>query len=219
MAEQLAFQKRGVSAVQSNANSGASRRRLCTWMARATISFPVPLSPVISTELSEGAIRRMSVNTSCIALQHGECLRMSRSDCVVVASRPSRGWGTRAGRRGVSHPAQPPGAGFVQVVSGAFTHGSDRSCDMRIVAQDEDSRRNTFGLDLPQDRQHIERCGVLDEHDDVESTGRSCFTPQAGSSQYWTSSPSWHSRRWRNRPAPRSSAINRILGNMVRAPP
>ena len=44
-------------AAQLTAIKGASLRRLLPWMARATTSLPVPLSPMISTVVSVGATR------------------------------------------------------------------------------------------------------------------------------------------------------------------
>lgn len=55
MAEQLMFTK------------GALRRGLCAWMARVASSLPVPVMPVIKTELSSGAARAHREET----LHHG----------------------------------------------------------------------------------------------------------------------------------------------------
>ena len=49
MAEQLAFEEVSVIAAQLIATKGRSARRLLPWIARATSSLPVPLSPVIKT--------------------------------------------------------------------------------------------------------------------------------------------------------------------------
>ena len=46
-------------AAQLIATNGRSARRLLLWIARATSSLPVPLSPVISTVESLGATRPM----------------------------------------------------------------------------------------------------------------------------------------------------------------
>jgi hypothetical protein len=46
--------------------NGASARELSLWIAAATLSFPVPLSPVINTEAEVGATRWMSEKTSRI---------------------------------------------------------------------------------------------------------------------------------------------------------
>ena len=48
-----------VIAAQLIATNGFSARGLLRWMARATSSLPVPLSPVISTVESVGATRAM----------------------------------------------------------------------------------------------------------------------------------------------------------------
>ena len=49
------------SAAQSTATNGALAARAVAWMARATSSLPVPLSPRTSTVLSPGATRAMVV--------------------------------------------------------------------------------------------------------------------------------------------------------------
>jgi hypothetical protein len=54
-------------AAQFTVTSLAARRRLRSWIARATSSLPVPLSPVISTEASVSATRSTRSNTSRIA--------------------------------------------------------------------------------------------------------------------------------------------------------
>ncbi len=50
-------------AAQLMATNGRSARGLLRWMAWATSSFPVPLSPWIRTVESVGATRRMNSNT------------------------------------------------------------------------------------------------------------------------------------------------------------
>ena len=67
VAEQLAFQQRRGQALQSQAISGWSFRRLRRWIARTNISLPVPLSPVNSTVPSVGATRRARAKTRSIA--------------------------------------------------------------------------------------------------------------------------------------------------------
>ncbi len=54
-------------APQFTATNGPSRRAPCVWMARATISLPVPLSPVSKTLAGASATRRTISITSCIA--------------------------------------------------------------------------------------------------------------------------------------------------------
>ena len=54
-------------APQSTGTNGPDARGLMRWIARATTSFPEPVSPVISTVKSVGATRRISVRTRCIS--------------------------------------------------------------------------------------------------------------------------------------------------------
>lgn len=49
------------------ATKGYLLRRLCSWMALAISSFPVPVSPVISTGVGLSAIRRIILWTSEMA--------------------------------------------------------------------------------------------------------------------------------------------------------
>jgi hypothetical protein len=53
-------------AAQFTLMSGFSRCALKWWMARATISLPVPVSPVMSTVLRDCATSRAVCSTSCI---------------------------------------------------------------------------------------------------------------------------------------------------------
>ena len=52
---------------QLTATKRRSRRSLAAWMARATSSFPVPVSPSIRTVVGDGATRATSASTSRIA--------------------------------------------------------------------------------------------------------------------------------------------------------
>ena len=56
----------GGMAPQLTATNGFSARGLWRWMAQATSSFPVPVSPVMSTVAWEGATRAMRSVISCI---------------------------------------------------------------------------------------------------------------------------------------------------------
>ena len=51
-------------ALQLTLMNGLSARLLVEWTARAISSFPVPVSPVMSTEASVGATRRTSSSTA-----------------------------------------------------------------------------------------------------------------------------------------------------------
>ena len=53
-------------AAQFSPRKGRRRRLPCWWMARATSSFPVPLSPRMSTGRSVAAIFSTSVYRACI---------------------------------------------------------------------------------------------------------------------------------------------------------
>ena len=54
-------------AAQLTLTSGIARCALWSWMARATSSLPVPVSPVISTVLRARATRSMAERTSRVA--------------------------------------------------------------------------------------------------------------------------------------------------------
>ena len=56
-----------VRAPQLIDTSGRARRGLCAWIARATSSLPVPLSPVMSTVLLRPATRPMTLKISTSA--------------------------------------------------------------------------------------------------------------------------------------------------------
>ena len=55
-------------AEQLTATKGPARRGLASWMARATSSLPVPLSPSMRTLAAVGATFSMSASTSAIRL-------------------------------------------------------------------------------------------------------------------------------------------------------
>ena len=64
VAEELALHEPVGRALQLTLMNGLSARLLVEWMARAISSFPVPVSPVMSTEASVGATRRTSSSTA-----------------------------------------------------------------------------------------------------------------------------------------------------------
>ena len=56
VAEQLRLEQRlGDRAAVDRRRTARARARLCAWIARATSSLPVPLSPMISTGAAESA--------------------------------------------------------------------------------------------------------------------------------------------------------------------
>jgi hypothetical protein len=55
--EQFALDDLGEIAPQLTARNSRSRRRLTSWIVCATISLPVPLSPVMNTVAPVGATR------------------------------------------------------------------------------------------------------------------------------------------------------------------
>ena len=67
MAEQLGFSRFSGSALQLTATMGCAARGLAICMARAAISLPVPVSPVISTVQRRGPTRRMMRSISSMA--------------------------------------------------------------------------------------------------------------------------------------------------------
>ena len=76
---------------------GPARRRLLRWIASATTSLPVPLSPVIRTEASVGAMRPASSST---------CIRRGSSPTM-----PARSYrASSSAREGGASPAAGPGA-------------------------------------------------------------------------------------------------------------
>ncbi len=67
VAEKLAPEQLPVSAPQFTASNRARGRRLSRWMAAATSSLPVPVSPRINTGTSYGATRPIRSKSTCIA--------------------------------------------------------------------------------------------------------------------------------------------------------
>ena len=88
-------------AAQLTATNGRPRRRPLSWIARATSSFPAPLSPRMRRGASTAAVRRMSSN-SLRALrlwpmrpprENARRSRLRRKPCasrILRASRPAR---------------------------------------------------------------------------------------------------------------------------------
>ena len=88
-------------APQLMARKGCLRRRLSSWMVRATISLPVPLSPRRSTVASVGATRAILSYTSCIEAERPtrgpkRPRRRSSSRSAPISARSSPLFGTRA---------------------------------------------------------------------------------------------------------------------------
>jgi hypothetical protein len=69
--------------------SGREDRSDSAWSARATVPFPVPFSPVMSTLASEGPTRAMSWSTGCMAADSAISLTLpsSRSRLISASSR------------------------------------------------------------------------------------------------------------------------------------
>ena len=80
-----------VRAPQLIETSGRARRELCAWIARATSSFPVPLSPVMSTVLLRSATLPMilKISTSAGLSPMRKSVRVSPRTSMTVAPRPS----------------------------------------------------------------------------------------------------------------------------------
>jgi len=97
VAESSASASSGFSAAQLNRTNGLSARRDARTKASATRSFPVPLSPVISTVTSRGATRltRSARRDIAAEAKTSECKRLtsprscsfSRSSCRVATER------------------------------------------------------------------------------------------------------------------------------------
>ena len=81
-----------VIAAQLIATNGFDARALLSWMARATSSLPVPLSPVTSTVAAVGAHLAIAVKTRCIA---GDS---PTSPCGASGLRKTGAWAARLSR-------------------------------------------------------------------------------------------------------------------------
>ena len=136
MAEQLLSRRAAGIAAQLTATNGPAARRPWRWIARATTSLPVPVSPVISTvaSLSDDAPDRL------LHLAH----RGTRADEGVLLVRSGRR--DRGVRAGAQHPGEQVGQRLAadrlgQVVEGAEPHRVDRVRRGRVRGQDRDRRR------------------------------------------------------------------------------
>ena len=78
VAEQLALEQRLGHRGAVDRDERAGRCRLRWWIARATSSLPVPLSPVISTVASVSATRSMRSYTFCIGAARADHLDRGR---------------------------------------------------------------------------------------------------------------------------------------------
>ena len=108
------------SAAQLTATSGPVARRLRAWTARATSSFPLPLSPVTRTVASVGATRATRSKTRCIGAlsptKPSKPSRASRSwrsrrtsssrrDCLSARSSERASW---SGANGLVRKSKAP---------------------------------------------------------------------------------------------------------------
>ena len=97
-------------APQFTATNGFSLRGERLWIARATISLPVPLSPLMTTLAFEGATFFTSSKTRCIAgpepimsVPGARAARRRRSSCTSrIVSFFSRARSSTSRRRGTS---------------------------------------------------------------------------------------------------------------------
>ena len=85
VAEELALEQLGRDRRAVERDEERSRRGLRSWMARATSSLPVPVSPVISTLLFVGATRRMSSKTACIGGRAADQVLEGRASAPLLA--------------------------------------------------------------------------------------------------------------------------------------
>ena len=138
-----------LSAAQLSGTNGLFLRGLLMWMALATSSLPVPLSPVISTVAYVGAIWRSLATTACMA---GE-LPMTpskpnfslscRCSSMLERCKPSRL------RRLVGDRSQLVDIErFGQISRGPGLHGGDGRLDRAMAGEDHDFgvRQLPFGL-------------------------------------------------------------------------
>ncbi len=121
------------SAAQFTRTSGISRWALQSWMARATSSLPVPVSPMMSTVLRDWATTRAFRDDllNRAAPAHDavvvELLVALGDEVVVVGTEPAQL------DRACGHDEELVDfEGLLQVVEGAELHGFDRALDRRV---------------------------------------------------------------------------------------
>jgi len=88
--EQFALHQRAGRAAQFTATNNPCRRRLRWWIARATSSLPVPVSPPIST-VDEVAATRSPVPTPDPGRGCGDDVRVGRFQAHLLAQKPVLG--------------------------------------------------------------------------------------------------------------------------------
>ena len=129
----------GLSAARQIGRNGPLRRPLWRWMARATSSLPVPLSPVISTGTSVGATRAMLLNK----LLHRRRASDQRFECAGGADSSS----PSAARLPSLECPLDHGPGLVQVerldevLEGAPLHRPHHGLQIAESRDDNDRRR------------------------------------------------------------------------------
>ena len=151
------------TAAQFTATNRPPRRGLAQWMACATSSFPVPLSPSSSTEESLSATARIWPTVSCMILERPRMPIQSllpldlRAQPLVLAAQPMVVEGAPHGHR---HLGELEGLG--QVVVGALAHGLDRGFQGAERRHQDDARR---GPAPPGRGEHLEAADLV--HDEI----------------------------------------------------
>ena len=157
-------------AAQLTLMRGIARWALRSWMARATSSLPVPVSPVMSTVLFDWATRSIRCSTSWIArlrahdavvaellVPFREQVAVLRAEALVL--------------EGAAHDHEQfvDLEGLLEVVEGPEPHGLDRALDRGVGRHHHDLGPLAFGQRRGQFTEHLE-AGLLrhavvhDEH-------------------------------------------------------
>ena len=184
-----------LSAARQTGRKGPLRRVLWRWMARATSSLPVPLSPVISTGTSVGATRAICLKSSCIA-----------GDWPISASRAAA-LGRRPALHGRVRPCRPPRdssarltdrgglievEGLDQVIERSSLHGPDGGLEVAERGDDDDRRRADQLAKLPDGREAVDPRQANVEHDGIGGVlprSRIPSSAEEASSTSWPRSP------------------------------
>ena len=155
VSEELVFEKRFGRAPRSSAPRTAVERAGCSaWIARAASSFPVPVSPVISTVPGAAAARRISSLIFCI----GGALADQRLERSVGRNLPLQQIDlprelAALGRRAHAHQELVTEERLLHEVHGAELHRFDRRVDGAEPGHDDECG---IDVDVPELAEHVD---------------------------------------------------------------
>ena len=162
----------GARAVQSQASSGRSLRRLRRCRARTTISLPVPLSPVISTVPSAG---RHALDQGKHVLHRPALAEDPLEPLVDLQFAPQQGVLAHQ-RRALPDLAQDHlqligRERLAEVVGGALLHGLDGRVHGGMAGDDDHFGGDPGRLDLAEDLHAVDARHLQVQEDHVEVAG------------------------------------------------